>query len=303
MSTIDITRLRDPFEPQDLEWRILRAGKNKKGIWAQAVAYVTNRAIQARLDDVVGPFGWKNEYREWHGSAQICGISIWCSDRDGWVTKWDGAENTDIEAVKGGLSDSMKRAAVQWGIGRYLYEEDAVWVDVFDHRVDGSQYANLPKNAGGDAFHWRLPVSTNSPSKSPTTNGSSTPSGSAKPNKGPAKPKESPPDESDDSNIWSHTTDPEKKKMFRRAFNTLGVELGKANLDYPTKVFEAFEKGNFDETDMDCLRQVVAWHVRAQNPNHAIQMADLFEPRGWINPEDAARIRESSQESLKGQPV
>ena len=38
-----------------------------------------------------------------------------------WITKWDGAENTDVEGVKGGLSGAMKRAAVQWGIGRYLY--------------------------------------------------------------------------------------------------------------------------------------------------------------------------------------
>jgi len=41
-----------------------------------------------------------------------------------------GAENSDIEPVKGGLSDSFKRAAVQWGIGRYLYSLGAVWVDV-----------------------------------------------------------------------------------------------------------------------------------------------------------------------------
>ena len=35
--------------------------------------------------------------------------------------KWDAAENTQVEAVKGGRSGAMKRAAVQWGIGRYLY--------------------------------------------------------------------------------------------------------------------------------------------------------------------------------------
>lgn len=36
----------------------------------------------------------------------------------------------DIEAVKGGLSDSMKRAAVQWGIGRVLYDLNTVWVEI-----------------------------------------------------------------------------------------------------------------------------------------------------------------------------
>lgn len=46
-----------------------------------------------------------------------CGISIKIDGE--WITKWDAAENTQVEAVKGGRSGAMKRAAVQWGIGRY----------------------------------------------------------------------------------------------------------------------------------------------------------------------------------------
>ncbi len=120
-----------PFAPEDLEWRLQRAIESQmRGI---AVPYVTNRAIQARLDDVVGPDGWYNEYKPWHKAgqkeAQICGISIYFPEK-GFITKWDGAEDSDIEPVKGGLSDSMKRAAVQWGIGRVLYGMDVVWVDI-----------------------------------------------------------------------------------------------------------------------------------------------------------------------------
>ena len=68
-----------PFAPEDLEWRLQRAIESQmRGI---AVPYVTNRAIQARLDDVVGPDGWYNEYKPWHSdgkkNAQICGISIY----------------------------------------------------------------------------------------------------------------------------------------------------------------------------------------------------------------------------------
>ena len=43
----------------------------------------------------------------------------------GWVTKSDGAEDSTIEAVKGAYSDSFKRAAVKWGIARYLYHPNA----------------------------------------------------------------------------------------------------------------------------------------------------------------------------------
>mgnify|MGYP002508284444 CR=1 FL=1 len=35
------------------------------------------------------------------------------------------------EPIKGGLSDSMKRAAVQWGIGRVLYNMEPVLVSSF----------------------------------------------------------------------------------------------------------------------------------------------------------------------------
>lgn len=123
--------LSKPFAPEDLEWRLQQTEENGK--WGIAVPFVTNRAIQARLDDVVGIENWCNEFRPWHGAnkkeAQICGISIYFPER-GFITKWDGAEDSDIEPVKGGLSDSMKRAAVQWGIGRCLYGMDTVFVDV-----------------------------------------------------------------------------------------------------------------------------------------------------------------------------
>lgn len=132
--------LTKPFAPEDLEWRLQKTGRD--GEWGLAVPYVTNRAIQTRLDDVVGPDNWCNDYKPWHPftikvssaderevASQICGISIYFEGK-GWITKWDGAEDSDIEPIKGGLSDSMKRAAVQWGIGRFLYNMEAVFVDV-----------------------------------------------------------------------------------------------------------------------------------------------------------------------------
>ena len=98
-----------------------------------AVPYVTNRAIQNRLDEVCGPENWYNEYKPWHSNgkkdAQLCGIATHFEGK-GFITKWDGAEDSDIEPIKGGLSDSMKRAAYQWGIGRVLYSLDTVWVDI-----------------------------------------------------------------------------------------------------------------------------------------------------------------------------
>lgn len=127
-------RFAEPFAAADLEWRL--QWTNEDFTSGRAVPYVTNRAIQNRLDEVVGPQNWKNEFRPWHDdpksrkSSQLCGISIYFEDRKEWICKWDGAEDSDVESVKGGLSDSMKRAAVQWGIGRILYSLDAVFVEV-----------------------------------------------------------------------------------------------------------------------------------------------------------------------------
>jgi hypothetical protein len=126
------------FAPTDIEWRIGQAGKKDDGtIWAKAFAYLTNRGIQDRLDDVMGPGQWRNEeprivqIADGDGkpvTAFLCGLSLKIGDE--WVTKWDGAEPSDMEPVKGGLSGSMKRAAVQWGIGRYLYDLPEGWAKV-----------------------------------------------------------------------------------------------------------------------------------------------------------------------------
>ena len=61
----------------------------------------------------------------------ICTLSIADMDNQGktvWIAKSDGAGSTDVEGDKGGISDAFKRAAVKWGIGRYLYDLDAPWV-------------------------------------------------------------------------------------------------------------------------------------------------------------------------------
>lgn len=107
-----------------------------------------------RLDQIFGPGKWKNDYRPWGDKGVLCGIS---AKIDGeWITKWDGAEETNIEAVKGGLSGSMKRAAVQWGIGRYLYNMDEVWVNVTEQRSNRNSNYIKDKNSGITGY-WDTP--------------------------------------------------------------------------------------------------------------------------------------------------
>lgn len=113
--------LNEPFDAEDLEWKVQKDGLSNKGPWAMVVPYLTSRAIQARLDSVFGMFGWENIFIDLPcGSGYRCGIKVKVDGQ--WITKYDAAEKTNWEPVKGGHSNAMKRAAVIFGIGRYLYK-------------------------------------------------------------------------------------------------------------------------------------------------------------------------------------
>lgn len=137
---LNLEKLGDFFPASDIEWRAQRTGynANKKKPWILVMPYISNRGVMARLDEVCGPAGWRNEYKDAPGKDKgvLCGISILIDGE--WVTKWDGADQTSMEAVKGGLSNSMKRAAVQWGIGRYLYMMETVYAEI---KTSGQHYA------------------------------------------------------------------------------------------------------------------------------------------------------------------
>jgi hypothetical protein len=141
----DLARLAEPFFLEDVEWKPGAVTRDKsKGL---AMAYISSRAVQDRLDEVCGPAGWRNEFTPAPDGGVLCGISIRVTHTDGtaeWITKWDGAENTDVEAVKGGLSNAMKRAAVQWGIGRYLYRMPQQWVRL-DERGRFAEAPRVPR--------------------------------------------------------------------------------------------------------------------------------------------------------------
>lgn len=151
-------KLQAPFPPNEIEWRIGRSGRKNNKVWATALAYVSNRAIMNRLDEVFGCGFWENQYKEWHNDSQICGISVYFQSVNKWVTKWDGADNTNFEGTKGGLSDSMKRAAVQWGIGRYLYNLEETFLsdgEISDSKQKGFNYAKGKDSQGEYTFYWK----------------------------------------------------------------------------------------------------------------------------------------------------
>ena len=127
MGRLSIANLCKPFSPQDIEWRV--GNVSKSGKMCTLLPYITSRAVMDRLDSVVLPENWTDCYVSSPvGNGLECQLSIRIG-KD-WITKIDAAEPTNIESVKGAYSDSLKRAAVKWGIGRYLYRLPLSWVKI-----------------------------------------------------------------------------------------------------------------------------------------------------------------------------
>ena len=86
------------------------------------LAYITARDVMQRLDEVFGIDGWSDEY-SYVGNRMICRLA--CRMDGVWLLKSDGADDTQIEGAKGGISDALKRAAVKFGVFRYAYHPGA----------------------------------------------------------------------------------------------------------------------------------------------------------------------------------
>lgn len=145
--------LQKPLNPNRVVWRVQQMGWSNNKPWVMVLAYLDNRAVQERFDEIFGIAGWKNEYKTGPDGGILCGISVKFGDE--WVTKWDGAEKTQVEAVKGGLSGSMKRAAVQWGVGRYLYDLPVTFARTSSEKVEGwNKGYDKSKNK---SYWWEMP--------------------------------------------------------------------------------------------------------------------------------------------------
>lgn len=151
-------RLSAPFPIEAVSWRLgATNGDKTKGI---ALAYLDARDVMDRFDAVCGPDGWQCRYSNSRAPA-VCEIGV-KSDGE-WIWKSDGAGDTDVEAEKGALSDAFKRAAVRWGVGRYLYGLGNTWVEIEpagrSHKIKESERPKLHDALQRitDAVEWGTP--------------------------------------------------------------------------------------------------------------------------------------------------
>jgi hypothetical protein len=132
-----------PFPSESIDWRVGSTnGEKTKGL---ALAYVDARTVMDRFDTICGSDGWQCNYTP-AGSMLLCNIGVFMPGQ-GWVWKANGAGATDVEGEKGMASDAFKRAAVLFGVARYLYDLASPWVAIEpmgkSYRIAKSEYDKL----------------------------------------------------------------------------------------------------------------------------------------------------------------
>jgi hypothetical protein len=148
-------RLADPFDPSEVRFKPAVVNGNR----ALALAYVDARAIQDRLDDALGVDGWQDEYDVLPDGSVVCKLR--CRFGQEWVTKTDvggpSEQPDEGDRRKAAFSDVLKRAAVKFGVGRYLYRLAAQWVDYDPQKRRFVTTPTLPASAlPGGAVESRL---------------------------------------------------------------------------------------------------------------------------------------------------
>lgn len=153
-----------PFPREEIEFRVCRtSGKSPK---VNVLAYITARGIMQRLDDVFGINGWSDVYEQLQGGVK-CILTVNVLGEQ--IVKSDAASLTNVEPIKGGVSDSLKRAGVKLGIGRYLYDLPEYWVDLVPDKPYNAKnpvhYHSSDAYSGWweepDLPNWALPHSDN----------------------------------------------------------------------------------------------------------------------------------------------
>lgn len=125
------------------KWRVQSFSKNKAV--AAVVAYIDARDVMDLLDECVGPENWMSDFKEVKGNV-YCGVAI--KIENDWVWKWDCGVESNQDSEKGEASDAFKRAAVKWGIGRFLYTLKIKYVKSNGPKNDSNKYPYVIDSQG-----------------------------------------------------------------------------------------------------------------------------------------------------------
>src|SRR5438105_1828866 len=120
-------QLRAPFPGRELKFKPQVISKDAGK--ALAFPHIDARAVADRLDVVVGPQNWSDSYQVVPGAnaAVICRLTVLGVTKEG-IGEALPTGRKDEELFKAAESDALKRAAVKFGIARYLYAMPKHWL-------------------------------------------------------------------------------------------------------------------------------------------------------------------------------
>ena len=140
-----LSELEVPFSPDQVRWRVTNTTNDKKR--GQIVPYADSRAYTDRLNALFTPQGWTREYkvetmtnitRVKKGESIVSGkVLVTCTvtilgigSHSGTGEEWADDDNGMTSAD----AQAFKRACSCFGLGRYFYDIQAVWVDLDQNR-------------------------------------------------------------------------------------------------------------------------------------------------------------------------
>lgn len=134
-------RLQAPFPTHMVSWRAVAFNKDRSR--ALLLPYLDARAVMDRLDAIC-PDHWSFEVEvvapaTVKGRLTVLGVS-----------REDMGEASEGGSLKAASSDALKRAAVHFGIGRYLYDLPKTWGDWDDQLKAPKLLPELPEWAKPD---------------------------------------------------------------------------------------------------------------------------------------------------------
>jgi hypothetical protein len=140
-----VTALEVPFDPSQIEWRVMNTTKNGQPLRGQVVPYADQRAYTDRLNALFTPAGWTRKYtiqtsasfersKDKKIIAKVlvtCEVTVFgLGSHSATGEEWADDDN----AVTAAEAQSFKRACACLGLGRYLYYFTATWVDLDDRK-------------------------------------------------------------------------------------------------------------------------------------------------------------------------
>jgi hypothetical protein len=172
-----IDDLEVPFDSSVIEWRVTNTAKDKRR--GQVIPYADQRAYTDRLNGLMTPGGWTRKYtvhtspnfQRGKDQTTVAKVFVTCEltifglgSHSATGEEWADDENAGTSAE----AQAFKRASCCFGLGRYLYYFDGVWVDL-DDRKRPKKAPQLPLWATPDGWRKGLRPQSESARETRTT--------------------------------------------------------------------------------------------------------------------------------------